>query len=163
MRSIIVAYDKKRGIGAANDMMWMGEMPAELRHFREVTMNSTLIMGRKTYESIGHPLRGREIIVISRDVQPMAGVRVVSGLEQAYSAVETENVFIAGGGQIYSLALDTVDQVLATEIDEVFPAAEIFFPSLEPSEWVEVSREHHDHDEDNKYDMDFVVYDRTPR
>lgn len=158
MRSIIVAYDRNRGIGAANDLLWKRDLPADLRRFKELTTGSAIIMGRKTYESIGRPLPNRQNIVISRQGDPIEGVIVVTTLDDAYAAVTTEDIYIIGGGQIYNLALESVDQILATEVDAAFPAAEIFFPMLDKTEWQESSREHHDADENNKYPFDFVTY-----
>lgn len=158
MKRIIVAYDKQRGIGASNDLLWVRDLPADLKHFRELTIGSTVILGRKTYESIGKPLANRQNIVISRTPMKIDGVRVVSGLQEAYSAASSNDVYIIGGGQIYELALDSVDEILATEVDATFKIAEIFFPVLDMSKWQEIAREHHEADEKNKYDFDFVIY-----
>lgn len=163
MRNMIVAYDRHRGIGAANDMLWHRNLPADLQHFRKLTVGSTVIMGRKTYESIGKPLPGRLNIVISRSKEQIDGITVVENLESAYQKATTEQVFIIGGGQIYKMALDTVDRIFATEVDESFPIADVFFPELDVSKWREISREHRKKDERNKYNMDFVIYDRTSR
>lgn len=158
MRSIIVAYDQNRGIGAANDLLWKRDLPADLRRFKELTTGSAIIMGRKTYESIRRPLPNRQNIVISRQGEPIEGVTVVTNLNDAYAAATTEDIYIIGGGQIYELALDSVDQILATEVDASFPAADVFFPELDEAVWQESSREHHDADETNKYPFDFVTY-----
>jgi len=160
MKRIIVAYDQKRGIGAANDLLWVRDLPADLRHFREVTTGNTVIMGRKTYESIGRPLPNRQNIVISRTPDKIEGVTVVSSLEEAYAAATTGDSYVIGGGQIYALALDSVDEIVATEVGETFPAAEIFFPELDMNIWQELSREHREPDEKNKYPFDFVTYRR---
>lgn len=160
MRSIIVAYDQNRGIGAANDLLWKRDLPADLKRFKELTTGSSIIMGRKTYESIGRPLPNRQNIVISRQGEPIEGVRVVTSLDDAYTAATSDDVYVIGGGQIYELALDSVDQVLATEVDASFPAAEVFFPMLDMTIWRESFREHHDTDENNKYSLDFVTYTR---
>jgi dihydrofolate reductase len=157
MKRIIVAYDKNRGIGAANDLLWLRDLPADLKHFKEVTTGSTVIMGKNTYASIGHPLPNRDNIVLSRSAESIDGVKVVTSLEEAYEAATTPDVYIIGGGQVYALALPTVDEVYATEVQDVFPAAEIFFPELDPSIWQEISREHHEADEKNKYSFDFII------
>ncbi len=159
MKSIIVAYDKNRGIGAANDLLWTRDLPADLQHFKQITSGHSIIMGRKTYESLGRPLPNRQNIVISRDMEPVEGFSVVRDLEEAYQSATSDDVYVIGGGQIYQLALDTVDQLLVTEVDETF-AAEVFFPEINPIIWQEVSREHHVKDEANKYNYDFVVYTR---
>lgn len=159
MKSIIVAYDKNRGIGAANDLLWTRDLPADLRHFKEVTTGHTIIMGRKTYESLGRPLPNRHNIVISRDMEPTSGITVVRNLEEAYAAATSPDVFVIGGGQIYQLAIDGVDRILATEVDAIFKA-DVFFPAVNPAVWIEIGREHHEKDDLNKYNYDFVVYER---
>lgn len=159
MKSIIVAFDKNHGIGAANDLLWAHDLPADLRHFKEITTGHTIIMGRKTYESLGRPLPNRQNIVISRDLDEAPGFTIVRDLEAAYKAATSDDIYVIGGGQIYALALETVSKLYVTEVGEMF-AAQVFFPEIEASVWQEVSREHHDKDEANKYDYDFVVYDR---
>jgi dihydrofolate reductase len=158
MKNIIVAYDKNRGIGASNDLLWLRDLPADLRHFKELTTGSSIIMGRKTYESMGHPLPNRQNIVISRNMKPIDGITVVRNLAEAYAAATSSEVYIIGGGQIYQLAIDDVDRILVTEVNESFPA-EVFFPAVNPKFWIEVSREHHEKDEANKYGYDFVTYE----
>jgi len=159
MKSIIVAFDKNHGIGAANDLLWVRDLPADLRHFKEVTTGHTIIMGRKTYESLERPLPNRQNIVISRDLEDAPGCVVVRDLDAAYAAATSDDIYVIGGGQIYALALDTVSQLYVTEVNEMF-AAQVFFPEIDPTVWREVSREHHDKDDANKYDYDFVVYSR---
>lgn len=158
MKRIVVAYDQKHGIGAKNDIMWLPNLPADMKHFREVTTGSTIIMGRNTYNSIGRPLPNRHNIVISRTPDFIEGVTVVTNLDDAYSAAETDDINVIGGGQIYDLAFDTVDEIIATEVQETFPQAEVFFPEIHDSEWQEISREHHEPNEKNKYAYDFVTY-----
>lgn len=159
MKSIIVAFDKNHGIGASNDLLWVRDLPADLQHFKNTTMGSAIIMGRKTYESLGRPLPGRQNIVVSRDLEPVEGFDVVRSIEDAFNVTNSKDVFIIGGGQIYAQAIDLVDRLYVTEVDETFKA-EVFFPEIDTDVWQEVSREHHEKDEDNKYNYDFVVYDR---
>jgi dihydrofolate reductase len=153
-----VAYDLKRGIGAANDIMWMGELPADMKHFREHTLGTSVVMGRKTYESIGRPLPDRQNIVVTRSGTKFDGVTVVDSLTAAYAAA-THDVAIIGGGEIFAQALPDVDVVYATEVMSEFPTATVFFPEL-GNGWHEISREHHEPDERNKYPYDFVEYRR---
>lgn len=161
MKSIVVAYDKNRGIGAANDLLWQRDLPADLQRFKELTTGNAIIMGRKTFESIGRALPNRQNIVISRGALNAVGVTVAHGLDEAYEAVEPgKEAFVIGGGQIYAQALDTVDRVYATEVDAEFPQADIFFPPLEEARWQEAEREYHPADERNKYDFDTAVYIR---
>lgn len=161
MKCIVVAYDKNYGIGAHNDLLWQRDLPADLKHFKDITTGHAIIMGRNTYESIGRPLPNRQNIVISRTPEAVESVTVVTGLDEAYSVVEPDRTaFVIGGGQIYSLALPTIDRIYATEIDAAFPQADIFFPPIDSSVWKETAREHHDADERNLYAFDFVTYDR---
>jgi len=159
MKSIIVAYDRNRGIGAANDLLWTRDLPADLRHFKKMTTGHMIIMGRKTFDSIGRALPDRRNIVISHTYLEFEGVEFVSSLEEAYKRAADEDIFVIGGGQIYEMAIDTVDRILVTEVDAVFPA-EVFFPDIDPTLWTETSREHHEKDDANKYDYDFVTYER---
>lgn len=162
MKTIVVAYDKNRGIGAANDLLWKRDLPDDLKHFKEVTMGGAIIMGRKTFESIGRPLPGRQNIVISRDGSLLIdGAAVATSLESAYQMVEPDReVYIIGGGQIYTLALDTADRIFVTEVDATFDEADVFFPAIDMSIWREADRAHHVTDERNRYAFDFVTYVR---
>lgn len=161
MKSIVVAYDKNYGIGAHNDLLWQRNLPADLRHFKEITTGHAIIMGRKTYDSIGMALPNRQSIVLSREDEAIEGVDVVHSLDEAYEIVEPgREPFVIGGGQVFALAFDTIDRVYATEVDAVFDQADVFFPAIDPAVWKETAREHHDADERNLYAYDFVVYDR---
>lgn len=158
MKSIVVAYDKNRGIGAKNDLLWLRDLPADLAHFKQLTMGGSLIMGRNTFESIGRALPGRENIVVTHRPLDVVGTIPVNTLELAYEAAHG-NQFVIGGGQIYEQALPTVDVICATEVQAAFPQAEIFFAPL-GNEWREASREHYTADSENAYDYDFVTYVR---
>ncbi|MFZ2125788.1 MAG: dihydrofolate reductase [Candidatus Saccharimonadales bacterium] len=157
MKYIIVAYDKNRLIGGNNTLLWMGEMAADMRRFRELTTDNVVVMGRKTYDSIGKPLPNRQNIVVSRQSIQIDGVTVVHSIEEAYSAAEPgKDVYVIGGGQIFEQSLGSVDEVLATEIDAAYEG-DVFFQKL-PSVWQEKSRESHLADEKNKYNYSFVAY-----
>lgn len=161
MKNILVAYDQNYGIGASHDLLWLRDLPADLRRFKELTTGNAIIMGRKTYESIGRPLPYRQNIVISRTPVKIDGAIVVNTLEAAYGMVEAgKDTFVIGGGQIYALAIDTVDRIIATEVSAVFDKADTFFPSIDKKIWHETSRFHHEVDERNLYPYDFVVYER---
>lgn len=161
MKSIVVAYDKNYGIGAHNDLLWQRNLPADLRHFKEITTGHAIIMGRKTYDSIGMALPNRQSIVLSREDEAIEGVDVVHSLDEAYEIVEPgREPFVIGGGQVFALAFDTIDRVYATEVDAAFDQADVFFPAIDPAVWKETAREHHDADGRNLYAYDFVVYDR---
>ena len=154
-----MAYDKQRGIGAAGDLLWLRDLPADLAHFKQLTMGGSIVMGRKTYESIGRALPGRENIVVSHGPIDATDVIAVTSLAAAYEAAHG-NIFIIGGGQIYDQALGDADIVYATEVQQTFPQATVFFPALDDS-WQERAREPHVADDRNKYDYDFVTYART--
>lgn len=157
MKSIVVAYDSHRGIGASNDLLWQRDLPADLAHFKQLTMGGSLIMGRNTFESIGRALPGRENIVVTHRPLDVVDVIAVNSLAAAYEKAHG-NQFIIGGGQIYNQSLADADVVYATEVHEVFPA-EVFFPEL-GDDWHEVAREAHPADGRNKYAYDFVTYAR---
>ena len=159
MKTIVVAYDQHRGIGADNDLLWQRDLPDDLAHFKQVTAGGSLIMGRKTYDSIGRALPGRQNIVVSHQPLEIAGVTAVGSLDDAY-AVATGEIFIIGGGMVYAQALPHADRIYGTEVHANFPQASVFFPEL-GNEWHEVSRESHKADHRNKYDFDFVVYERS--
>jgi len=156
MKSIVVAYDQRRGIGANNDLLF--RLPADLKHFKETTMGGSIIMGRKTFESIGRALPGRQNIVVSHQQLAIPDVEVVDSLPAAYQAAENE-IFVIGGGTIYEQALAEMDVVYATEVQATFHEASVFFPALGAG-WQEESRQHHQPDGKNRYAYDFVIYKR---
>lgn len=158
MKSIVVAYDSRRGIGASNDLLWQRDLPADLAHFKKLTMGGSLIMGRNTFESIGRALPGRENIVVTHRPLDVVDVVAVDSLARAYETAHG-NQFIIGGGQIYNQSIADVDIVYATEVHETFSQAEVFFPELGDN-WHEVAREAHVADDRNKYAYDFVTYAR---
>lgn len=161
MKSIVVAYDKKRGIGAENDLLWQRDLPTDLRHLRKLTIGKSIVMGRKTFESIGSkPLPDRQNIVVSRTPTGVPGVITAGSLQAAYAMAQYP-IVVFGGASVYQEALPDVDTIYATEVDAEFPQATVFFPEIDMNEWEEVSREHHEADEKNKYDFDFVEYKRV--
>lgn len=160
MKAIVVAVDKNNGIGANNDLLWQRDLPADLAHFKKLTTGGSIIMGRKTFESIGRPLPKRENIVVSRSPTGVPGVLTASSLASAYELARYP-VFIIGGGQVYEQAMDDVDVLYVTQVDAVFEQATVFFPQINCEDWEEVERDHHEADENNKYAFDFVRYQRV--
>lgn len=161
-KAIVVAYDKNRAIGRNGDLPWGRSLPADLAHFKKLTKGGNVIMGRKTFESIGsRPLPERENIVISSRPTGVKKVLTAMNLRSAL-ALSRYPTFIIGGSQVYKDALDTpeIDTIYATEIDVEFPDADTFFPKLDMTVWEEVSRTHHPTDDDNAYAFDFVTYKR---
>lgn len=137
---IIAAMAKNRVIGRDNAIPW--HIPGELQRFKTITMGHTLIMGRKTFESIGRPLPGRKTVIISRnrDYQA-AGCLVATSLAEAIALCsETETVFIAGGGEIYRQALDLADSIYLTVLDREVEG-DIMFPEFDPRQFLVISEE----------------------
>lgn len=159
MKAIVVAQDKLHGIGAENDLLWQRDLPADMKHFKETTMGGTVIMGRRTYDSIGRALPGRENIVVTRTPFEAEDVICVSSLDEAYKSASREEIYVIGGGQIYAQALNDMDRLYVTYVDAEFPAATVHFPEISCEDWTEISRDHHEADEHNKYSYDFVEYE----
>ncbi len=130
---IIAAIGKNRELGRDNTLMW--NLPGDMRFFRTTTSGSTVIMGRKTYESIGRPLPKRENIVISRNTElKIEGVRIVSSLDEAIVAANGD-AFVIGGASIYAAALPIADELILTEINMTYPGADVFFPEFDKEEY----------------------------
>ena len=155
---MVVAYSKNRVIGNKGEIPWQGKMPNDVRHFRELSANNTNIMGRKTYESIGHALPNRQNIVVSREAFDAPDALVVHSLEDAYKNAETKDIAIIGGGQIFASALKDTDIIYATEVDTT-AEGDAFFPEL-GDEWEEIERQDFKADENNKYNYSFITYRR---
>lgn len=159
-KALIVAYGRNGEIGAHGDLPWGRNLPGDLAQFKRRTTGGSIIMGRRTFESIGkRPLPDRENIVVSSTTAGVSGVLTALSLESAY-ALARYPIFIIGGARLYRAALPTVDVIYATEVDATFPDADTFFPKLS-GEWQEVAREHHQADEKNAYSFDVVEYRRS--
>ena len=156
----IVAVDENRAIGRQGGLLC--HLPADMRHFKEVTMGHSIVMGRKTFESFPRrPLPGRQNIVITRSATwNYPGVTVAHSIDEAIAAAQDSTVFIIGGEQIYALARPRVDVLHLTVIHARWASADAFFPALDMNEWQEVSREHHQSDHHNAYEFDFVTLKR---
>lgn len=160
MISIIVAYDKNNGIGANNDIPWMGSLPADITHFRETTKNAVVIMGWNTYKSIGRLLPKRQNIIISdKPDSKVEGADVVTSLKEAILiANKNKEIYIIGGGTIYKQAVDVADCIIATEINASFKEATVFFPKIDLNKWYKKYSEHFKENKENKYSFDIVWY-----
>ena len=145
MAVVIVAAVAANGvIGRGGGLPWY--LPDDLRHFKEVTLGGTLVMGRRTYESIGRPLPGRETIVVTRRADwSEEGVEVAHSLGEALAAAADRggDVFVVGGGEIYAQAVPFADVMELTEIHDE-PEGDTYFPSVDWSEWRQTRREEHD-------------------
>ena len=151
MINIIVAYDKNLAIGKDNTLVW--RQSADLKRFKELTTGHTVVMGRKTFESIGKPLPNRRNIVITRQDIEIEGVEIIKSIEEIKNI--EEDIFIIGGGEIYKSCLILADRIFATEIDcEI--ESDTWFVDVDMSEWVVESKSEHKSDEKNQYDYSFI-------
>ena len=157
--TLIVARARNGVIGKDNAMPW--KIPGEQAYFKRVTMGHPIIMGRKTWESIGRPLPGRRSIVISRNSAFAApGAEVVASLDAALArCVGATEAFVIGGAELYRLALPSADRLLITEIDHDFEG-DTYFPAPEPAQWREVARDHHARSDERPFAVYFVEYVR---
>ncbi|MNJ92960.1 Dihydrofolate reductase [compost metagenome] len=158
--TIVVAISENNAIGKDNQLLW--HLPADLKHFKNKTTGKTIIMGRKTYDSIGKPLPNRRNIVITRQRGlQLAGIEVVNSLEEAISICKAdEEVFIIGGAEIYRQALPLVHKIELTRVHQEFEA-DAFFPELASETWKEVWKEDHLPDEKNKFAYTFSTLERA--
>jgi dihydrofolate reductase len=155
--SAIVAMATNRCIGRNNTLPW--RLPADLKRFKQLTLGHTLIMGRKTYESIGRPLPGRTTLVVTRqrDYAP-EGVQVAHSLEEALELARGDEVFIAGGADLYRQTLERVRRLYLTRIDREY-AGDTFFPELDLPTWRLLAEEHHPAT-DTTPPFSFLTYER---
>lgn len=153
--SIIVATDRRGGIGINNQLPW--HLPEDLQHFKNTTSGFPIIMGRKTFDSIGRPLPKRRNIVITRSHEwNQVGVETVNSLQQALDLLDGDVAFVIGGAQIYAQALERADQLVVTEIQAEYDC-DAFFPKIDPKIWVENSRQHF-HSDNGNLAYDIVNY-----
>ena len=155
---LVVAYSDNRVIGRDNALPW--RLPADLAHFKRVTLGHPIVMGRKTWESLGRPLPGRPNLVISRDPNYAApGATVHTSLDAALDACgDTPRISVIGGEQIFLHALPLADEIVATEVHADIKG-DTFFPPIDASLWQE--RERAPQPEENGLAFDFVVYERA--
>jgi dihydrofolate reductase len=159
--SIIVAIGKNNEIGKGNDLLC--RLPADLKHFKEITSGHAVIMGRKTFDSLPKgPLPNRKNGIISRNTDlKIEGATVYSSLDYALlKLIDEDEVFIIGGAQIYRQILPDADKLYLTKIHANFPDADVFFPAIHFHEWREISRETHLADEKHPYPFTFIEYER---
>jgi dihydrofolate reductase len=157
--SIVVAISENNAIGNDNKLLW--HLPADLKHFKEITSGHTIIMGRKTYDSIGKPLPNRRNIVITRNADlNLEGVEIYNGLEQALAQCRNEaEVFLIGGAEIYRQGLKYTDKIYLTRVHETYEA-DTFFPDLEPEIWMETQVEYHQPEAKNPVAYTFSTLQR---
>jgi dihydrofolate reductase len=170
--SIISAIGENNEIGKKNALLW--DLPRDMKHFRETTKGHTVIMGQKTFESLGVgptgkpglPLPNRRNIVITLDKNfSYDGVEVVHSPEELNDLLkktekEDNECFVIGGGQIYKLFIDKADRLYITHVDVEFPDADTFFPTIDMTKWEKTKSEKYQSDPFNKYDLEFAVYEK---
>jgi len=155
--TIIVATDRQRGIGLNNRLPW--HLPEDLAHFKRTTSGHPILMGRKTFDSIGRPLPNRRNIVITRNTEwQHEGVEIANSLEAAAQLTGNQETFIIGGAQIYSAALPYVKRMIVTEIGKIF-GCDTFFPEFNLQQWQEISRKRY-HSQQHECDYDIATYER---
>lgn len=153
----IVVVAENNAIGKNGDLLC--HLPADLKHFKDITMGHTIIMGRRTWESLPKgALPGRKNVVITRNADFKApGAEIYHSLEDALQATEKDSKrFIIGGGMLYSEAFPITDVLHLTQLHAAFADADTFFPTFDTNQWIEISREDHEADERNPYPYSFV-------
>ena len=157
--SIIVATSKNNVIGRDGGIPW--HLSADLKRFKALTTGHPIVMGRRTFESIGRPLPGRRNIVISNSVNAIEGCDVIKSVDDLLNDKSLDGmIFIIGGGEIYKQFLPYSKKVYLTEVETEIADGDTFFPELNPLVWIEVGRESHEADEKNDFNYSFVDYER---
>jgi len=157
--SIIVAMDRNRVIGSNDTLPW--HISADLKNFKKITMGKPIVMGRKTHESIGRPLPGRENIIITRDkTYQTEGCTVLNSIDDIFEhCKDFEEVMITGGSEIYKHTLDQATRLYLTEVHTEV-VGDTFFPEFKRNNWNEISREAFSADDKNDFDYSFVVLEK---
>ena len=161
--SLIVAVSDDNVIGQKNSLPW--HLPADLKFFKQHTMGKPVLMGRKTFESLGKPLPGRLNLVLtgSPDFRVPEGVLMYHDLDAAMKRLEqeqVEEVFIIGGGKIFESCLPFLDRMYITRVHGKFPEGDVFFPSIDHAHWKLTWEEKHEIDEQHRYSFTFQQYER---
>lgn len=163
MTTIVVAMGKNNEIGSDNQLLW--HLPKDLKHFKEITSGHPVIMGRKTYESIGKPLPNRTNIVVSRKKDWFEeGILIVGSIKEAVKFAKKidEEIFIIGGGTIYDQTMEIVDKLEVTLVKANLEA-DTFFPEIDSKIWKKTNEICHEKDEKNQYDFCFQTFEKILR
>jgi len=160
--SIIAAMARNRVIGIRNTLPW--RLPEDLKHFKALTLGHHILMGRKTFESIGKPLPGRTTVIITRSpVYRAVGCLVVNSIDNALSAAQADSeIFFVGGADLYQQVLGIADRLYLTEIQAEF-AGDAWFPPIDTAQWREIERTVRRAETDDGLRYDFAVYDKQRR
>ncbi|MBB6325626.1 dihydrofolate reductase [Algoriphagus iocasae] len=163
MRILLIAAVAKNGvIGKENDLVW--RIPTDFKRFKALTSGNYILMGRKTFESLGKPLPNRTHLVITRnpEFEVPEGHHVFESVEEVFiycSKIGVEKLYVIGGGEIYKQTIGIADELVITEV-EASPEGDTYFPEIDLNNWKEVSRESHPADEKNQFPFSFVDYVR---
>ena len=160
MITIVAAIGHNNALGKDNQLLW--RLPKDLKHFKDITEDHPVVMGRKTFESIGKALPNRTNIVVSRrDNWFQEGILIVSTLKEALKFAKKidEDVFVIGGGEIYKQTMDIADRLVITQVDGDFDA-DTFFPEIDPRIWEKTDEQCHSRDEKNNFDFCFRTYQK---
>ncbi len=162
--ALIAALDRNGAIGKDNQLPW--HLPDDLKRFKALTLGKPILMGRKTAQSIGRALPGRENLVLSRSGQsPVGGMQIVTSVDEALEqaqAMGASELGVIGGGQVYALTLPLADVLYLTYVDATIEGADVHFPELDPNNWRCVRNEKHEADARHAYAMHFVECVRAP-
>jgi len=157
----VVAISENHVIGKDNKLLWY--LPNDLKHFKEITTGHAVIMGRKTFDSVGKPLPRRRNIIVTRQAINIEGCEVVHSVEAALAlCADEQEVFIVGGAEIYKQSMHLTDRIYLTIIHKEFEG-DSFFPELNKAEWQEVYREDHEPDEKNSLPYSFITLEKRIR
>lgn len=157
---LVAALDSVGGIGRGNALPW--RLPDDLKRFKALTLGHPVLMGRRTAESLGRALPGRENLVLTRSGRvPFDGMRAVASLDAAIAAAGAGPLFVIGGGEVYALALPRATRLHLTHVHTVVEGADAFFPGLPPGQWREIARQAHAADARHAFGFEFVDYARA--
>jgi len=156
--SIVVAIAENHAIGKDNQLLWY--LPKDLKHFKTITSGHTVIMGRKTYESVGKPLPNRRNIIVTRQNITIEGCEVVNSIESALAlCADAAEVFIIGGAEIYRQSMHLTDRIYLTIVHQDFEA-DAYFPEIDKNLWKETEHEDHEADDKNAIPYSFITLER---
>jgi dihydrofolate reductase len=157
--ALVAALDRRGAIGRGNTLPW--HLPDDLKRFKALTLGRPILMGRRTAESQGRALPGRENLVLTRSGRvPFPGMRAVASLEEALGLAGDE-LFVIGGGEVYALALPRADRLHLTHVGTEVADADAFFPEIDPAAWTVEARERHPPDDRHRFGFEFVDYRRV--
>jgi dihydrofolate reductase len=157
---LVAAHAQNRVIGKDNELVW--RLPKDFKHFKDLTMGHPMIMGRKTFESLGKPLPGRTSIIVTRDRQyQQEGCIVVHSLQEGIDEAKKldEEIYVIGGSQIYEQALPLANKMYLTEV-KATPDGDAFFPEFSQEEWQETARKSFPKDDKHDYAFDFITWEK---